>query len=317
MKPKPLRTLFDATHHGKYSFEEFLDCVEPNSFEPKKIGGRDIYQPSKKLKAFHAFLNTFLFAYLEINERVVFSYRKGFNAQSAISRHAQNRAFFQADFKNFFGSISRDTVKTTIQLRSHHCPIADLNLYVERILDLTTANDALPIGFSTSPLISNACLTAFDHELDAHCTKLGAIYTRYADDLVVSAQERELLLEISTTVENLLQRHFEGRMVLNPSKSKLTTIGRKVKALGLVILPTGRVTIDMELKKKIEVLLHFYSTDTPKFVRFAGCSDYEGAVGKVSGYLNYVNANDQRYLEKLRGKFGATIVDSFIHKTVS
>jgi RNA-directed DNA polymerase len=118
-------------------------------------------------------------------------------------------------------------------------------------------------------------------------------------------------------VENLLQRHFEGRMVLNPSKSKLTTIGRKVKALGLVILPTGRVTIDMELKKKIEVLLHFYSTDTPKFVRFAGCSDYEGAVGKVSGYLNYVNANDQRYLEKLRGKFGATIVDSFIHKTVS
>jgi RNA-directed DNA polymerase len=83
-----------------------------------------------------------------------------------------------------------------------------------------------------------------------------------------------------------------------------------------VILPTGQVTIDREVKQRLEVLLHFYSRDVPTFVKIAN-SDYAGAVSKVSGLLNYVNANDQYYLEKLRRKFGATIVDSFIHKTVS
>jgi RNA-directed DNA polymerase len=33
--------------------------------------------------------------------------------------------------------------------------------------------------------------------------------------------------------------------------------------------------------------------------------------------VNYINAADQMYLEKLRRKFGSTVVDSFLHRSAT
>jgi len=304
-------------HHGKYEFGDFLHGDVAANYDSILIKkDRRMYRPNKKLKAYHAFINTFLCEYLDLNGRVVYSYRKGINPHQAVDAHALSRAFFQTDILNFFGNIDRDMVRSTIIDRGTRIPIADLHVHLERILDLTTVNGSLPVGFSTSPLISNACLTGFDHELEEHCRRAGLTYTRYADDIVISAQSREVLKDVGSTVSELLAQHFQGRLQLNPSKSKLTTVGRKVKILGMIITPSGQVTVDMELKKRIEVLLHFYIRNKEKFLD-AVQHDMKAGVEQLGGYVNYINAADKPYLEKLRKKYGSTVIDSFLHRSAT
>jgi RNA-directed DNA polymerase len=36
---------------------------------------------------------------------------------------------------------------------------------------------------------------------------------------------------------------------------------------------------------------------------------------RLAGLLNYVNTVDQSYLEKLRRKYGAAVVDVFLHRS--
>ena len=138
----------------------------------------------------------------------------------------------------------------------------------------------------------------------------------YADDIVISAESRESLADVSSTLKEMLLRHFSGKLALNPAKSKLTTVGRKVKVLGMVVLPSGQVTVDMELKKRIEVLLHFYVRNREKFLNVVG-HDMKAGIEQLSGYVNYVNTADAAYLEKLRKKFGSTVIDSFLHRSAT
>ena len=259
MHPRPLQLLFDAMHHEKYEFQDFLHGDIVSSYTRIQIKRRPAYRPDKKLKAYLVFLNTFVFEYLPINERVVYSYRKGVNPHEVAFPHAHNRAFFQADVENFFGSIGRALVKSTIVSHKNRVPVSDINSYIERILDFTTIDEVLPIGFPTSPPISNACLTLFDNEFESYCLSSDLVYTRYADDIFVSGKRRENLGGVEKKLNELLAYHFDGSMRLNREKCKLTTVGRKTRILGMAILPNGQVTIDMEVKKRVEVLLHFFT----------------------------------------------------------
>jgi RNA-directed DNA polymerase len=316
MTTKPIQVLFEAMYHGKYEFGDFLRGDVAANYDSILIKDRRIYRPNKKLKAYHSFLNTFMCEHLDLNGRVVYSYRKGINPHQSVAAHALNRAFFQTDIMNFFGSIDREMVRSAIIDRGVRIPIADLHAHLERILDLTTVNGTLPVGFSTSPLISNACLTGFDNDLEEHCREAGLTYTRYADDIVLSAQNREALKDVGSLVREFLVRHLGEKIRLNSSKSKLTTIGRKVKVLGMVITPSGQVTVDMELKKRIEVLLHFYTRNREKFLD-AVHHDMKAGVEQLGGYVNYINAADKPYLEKLRKKYGSTVIDSFLHRSAT
>ena len=315
MHPRPLQLLFDAMHREKYEFQDFLHGDIVSSYTRIQIKQRPAYRPDKKLKAYLVFLNTFVFEYLPINERVVYSYRKGVNPHEVAFPHAHNRAFFQADVENFFGSIGRALVKSTIVSHKNRVPVSDINSYVERILDFTTIDEVLPIGFPTSPPISNACLTLFDNEFESYCLSSDLVYTRYADDIFVSGKRRENLGGVEKKLNELLAYHFDGSMRLNREKCKLTTVGRKTRILGMAILPNGQVTIDMEVKKRVEVLLHFFTRRRDIFLDLSD-GDLDAGVQKLGGYISYINTADARYLEKLKRKFGATVIDSFLHRSV-
>lgn len=315
MSRKPLRDLFDAMLRGKYDFEDFLHSRVDDNYATAVVRDRTVHLPNKKLKAYHRFLNTVLFAHLRVNEAVAYAYRKGVNPHEALQPHAKSRAFFQADIKDFFRSIDRSLIRAKIAIPTPSMPISDLISHTERILDMTTVNDVLAVGFSTSPPISNVCLADFDDELEAFCRSAALVYTRYADDIIVSGQDREMLAGMKKTLGDLLSTHFNGKLELNEGKSKLTTVGRKVKILGLVVLPSGEVAVDMDIKKRIEVLIHYFLRDEEIFLKQAKEADRDAAVEKLSGYVNYINAADAKYLEKLRRKYGAAVIDGFLHRS--
>jgi len=183
-------------------------------------------------------------------------------------------------------------------------------------VDLVCVNDSLPVGFSTSPAISNAALIEFDNALQAYCDSKGLVLTRYSDDIIVSAQNFAALKDIQVQVEACLQDAMKGEFSLHPGKSRFLHSGAKIKLLGMVLLPNGTVSVDASIKNEIEVLIHFYLRDREKFAgRVEG--DQRKAEARLSGLLNYVNTIDQAYLDKLRKKFGATVVDYFLHRSFS
>jgi len=312
---KSLEEVFVSTFHNKYQFSDFLSFSIFTEVKTFTIGNKTIYGLSKKLKAFQRFLNAFIFEYSLINEDVVYSYRKGKNTLDAIKPHASNKFFFQTDILNFYSNISQTDIEKVISFNLGNIPINDIDIYRNRIFEIVTIDGKLPIGFATSPLISNSCLLSFDNALQAYCLKHEITYTRYSDDLIFSTSNDAALFDFEITVTKFLNKYFDSSLVLNPTKTKHTHKGKKVKLLGLVILPTGRITIDIKVKRKVEALLHFYINDKKKFTELAG-DGYEAGLEKISGQLNYINMIDPKYLDKLRKKYGNTLVDMFFHKSV-
>lgn len=317
---QPIEELFNAMYHGKWRFADFVGApVQANIISKTFTQAgktRNILAPSEKLKSFHEFLRLFLLDYLPLNKEVVFSYRKGLSAYDAVVRHATSKSFFVCDIADFFPSIRRPRIKSTLLTAKEHCPIQDLDNWLDRIVDLVCVEDSLPVGFSTSPAISNAVLMAFDNALQTYCANKGMVLTRYSDDIIVSAQDSAALNGIQEHVMALLQDAVAGEFSLHPAKSKFLRSGAKIKLLGMVLLPNGAVSVDGSVKSEIEVLIHFYLRDRGKFAdRVSG--DPHKAEARLSGLLNYVNTIDQAYLDKLRKKFGVTVVDYFLHRSFS
>lgn len=319
-RKQPIEALFNAMYHEKRHFADFAGASVEANISAKTFSRagktRNLLVPSEKLKSFHEFLRLFLLDFLPLNKDVVFSYRKGLSAYDAVSRHAASKSFFVCDIADFFPSIRRPRIKSTLLTAKDLCPIQDLDTWLDRIVDLVCVNDSLPVGFSTSPAISNAVLMAFDNALQTYCTSKGMVLTRYSDDIIVSAQDSATLKGIQEQVAALLQDALRSEFSLHLGKSRFLHSSAKIKLLGMVLLPNGTVSVDASVKSEIEVLIHFYLRDRNKFAdRVEG--DPRKAEARLSGLLNYVNTIDQAYLDKLRKKFGVAVVDYFLHRSFS
>lgn len=316
MTPQPLHKLFDAMYHGKYRFDEFLTLSPEENYSQVSWKSRTIYKPSRVLKDFHTFLNGFVLEHLPVNMSVSFAYRKGATLIQAVEPHAKSRAFFQTDLERFFDSITTPLIRRV--LVESATPVADLHDHLDHILGLLTVNGKLPIGYSTSPILSNACLLSFDMRLAKISQNRGWIYTRYADDIILSTHDRANLSDAEAVIEACLASELGDGFKLNPAKSKLTTVGRKIKLLGLVILPTGDIAIDRDVRNRIEAWIHFYLKDRARLLKIFDETYSQGmeeGLERLSGLVSYAYAADPAYLEKLRSKFGTTVIDSLLHRS--
>lgn len=315
---KPLKTLFEAMFHGKRAFADFMREVSEDDLGRSYIWQgakqRELISPSERLRAYHHFLRLFLVDFLPVHEETVFSYRKGVSARAAVEQHTLSRHFFVTDIESFFSSLTRDLVRDTITSAMVEIPIADLPDHLEHVLDLLCVDGALPIGFSTSPGLSNAALYTFDVALHARCRQLGVIYTRYADDIVLSSKEHATVEAGEAVLNDLLARMFGGEFRLHRGKSKYLHVGGKIKLLGMVLLPNGMISVDTSVKDEIETMLHLYLRDRERFNKMLEPGPVK-TEARLAGLLNYVNTVDQLYLEKLRRRYGAAVVDLFLHRS--
>lgn len=312
--------LFRAVYHDKRSFHDLaemdvlLNCKREQYTKAGQV--RAILAPNDILAGCLEFVRLFVVDYLPINEEVVYSYRKGMSAFDAVARHRDGKHFLVCDISHFFPSISRQRVRVTLA-QGHDCtPIADFDRWLDRFVALVCPESGLPVGFSTSPGISNAALKLIDDTLKSTCDDRKLIITRYSDDIIVSGESKEALEGVEELIEGTLQDIFPGEFVLNRAKSKRMHRGTKVKLLGMVLLPDGSVSVDAVVKDEIEVLLHFHARNRSHFLQRVG-NDLQKGERRLSGMINYVNTVDKAYLDKLRRKFGAASVDYFLHRSFS
>jgi len=306
--PISLQTAFDSRFHHKLSFDDFLNLDVTQEYQILDRKKQLILNPTAKLKKYLRFLNSFIFNEALVNANVVHSYRQGRNAYTAVEKHANSKYFFQTDIQNFFSSITTEIVGSVLDKNLSNA-ISDIHNYKDQLLNFIVVNNTLPVGFPTSPSITNTCLYDFDNALESYCLKKGIIYTRYSDDIILSSNNINLN-NIENIVSEYLELFFNDKLLLNTNKTKHTHKGKKIKILGMVVLPCGKVSVDMKLKKQLEILFYFYINDKEKFEDYL-TNKFKGELSTISGQLDYINTVDQSYLDKLRKKYGNFIIDKF------
>ncbi|MGJ0486143.1 MAG: reverse transcriptase domain-containing protein [Methylomicrobium sp.] len=307
-----LQEAFDSTFHHKFNFDDFLSLNLAKEY--KQLSNAKV-NPSLKLKKYLRFLNSFVFDYAKINTNVVHSYRHEKSTYTAVVPHCHSKFFFQTDIKDFFHKITKQDVEKILDTALDNAPIYDINKYKPELLNITTIDGILPVGFPTSPNISNSFLSSFDHALEEYCIKNEIIYTRYSDDIILSSNSKDYLISIQDIISDYLNELYDGRVKINAYKTKHTHKGSKIKILGMVILPSGKISVDIKFKQHLEILFHFYINDKNKFADYLK-NHYQGDFSKISGQLNHINTIDKSYLDKLRKRYGNFIVDSFHHRSI-
>lgn len=243
---------------------------------------------------------------------VVFSYRKKVNVFDCVYPHRLNSFIFKTDIKSFFPSFTRNFIYSKLESIFKDFIISDINEYLPKIVDLVSYNNYLPVGFSTSPSLSNILFSDTDKKLKKFSASNEYIYTRYSDDLIISSEKEIDKKELFSSVQQIINSECET-FVLNFDKTKLLKKGSVRKIMGVSILPDGHLSVDKTIKNNIETKLHYISklnnvnSQDPKLMEVKRY---------LSGMINYISTIDEAYINKLKRKYGSTIVEMFLRKSL-
>lgn len=259
-------------------------------FNIKKRNGstREIFQPSKKLKTLQYWLIFNLFEELAIHNSAL-AYLKDVSILHNAKRHSDNRFFLKMDLNNFFPSIKFTDLIPLIELwHEKTSPLWTLDSDAKDLIRLSCffKEDKLPIGYPSSPIISNVVMYKFDEgitKLISDKIKFGEwVYTRYADDLVFSTDKKGACIELLNQVTTFIENNVSPKISVNKSKTKLgTSTGGSASVTGLKICSDGHITIHRKQKDHIRLLLSLYSKGMLKK------EEHNSLLGHLS-YCHYV-----------------------------
>lgn len=271
----------------------------------KRTGGkRDIYHPSPNLKAVQRWLTSEYFSKLPVHDQV-YSYRAGYCIRDHAKEHLHSNFILRLDFKNFFPSIDSRWVSSFLLENTQNKTLQLSEKAIQCIIRLVCRFNsadkslALSIGAPSSPSLSNTILFRADSEAADHCSKLGCVYSRYADDIYVSSREKGVLNEaerlVRATFSNLAPRlSFNERKTLNVSKKSRRLV------TGLTVTPDRKISIGRNLKRSIKTQIYLHTT---------GQLIPEN-LPRLCGLISYAHDVEPSFFEALSQKFGNETLES-------
>jgi hypothetical protein len=260
---------------------------------------RLVYQPSKKLKIIQYWLDSHIFRSFKIHESAT-AYQKEKSIKENVYIHRDNRYFLKLDFKEFFPSIKFNDFATFLKKwhESNNPSYSKddlLNIVRHACFYL---GDSLPIGYPTSPIISNIIMYEFDSQIKALISEQdiygNCIYTRYADDLTFSTNLKGACKKIKILVSKELNSMVSPNLRLNTKKTKfVSSSGGSSLITGLRICHDGHITIHRKYKDRIRLLISLYQKGALP----------EKDKKSLKGHLAYIRNVDSFFYTKLQKKY--------------
>lgn len=267
---------------------------------PKRNGGRRfIAQPSRELKRIqHAIMNTAL-SQLPVHESAT-AYRKGRNIRDNAIRHAQNPLILKTDFQDFFNSIR--AIDFRLYCQKHRIFVApkELDLATKALFWFNPIKGmlCLSVGAPSSPLLSNLLMYDFDVFTSNLCRQMGVQYSRYADDITLSGENRHDLQAVQKNIEIWLDQQQHPRLKFKPDKTVFVSKRFRRSVTGLIITNDGKISIGRERKRVISAKIHKYKI---------GQIDEKSAL-ELSGLLAYAKSVEPSFFMAMQRKYGADLI---------
>lgn len=267
----------------------------------KRTGGtRTIHHPSRELKLLQGWLVDNVLNHLPVHDAAS-AYRKGASVRRHAAVHAAQNYLLKVDFENFFPSITRADVSRI--LRRDHLEKAGLHLtpadvdFVQRIV---CRNGLLTIGAPSSPVVSNLVMFDFDDHWTKETELLNIRYSRYADDLYFSTDQRAILSGLLDSLRADLRRRSSPALRINDAKTVFTSRKRRRLVTGLILTADRKISLGRHCKRRIRSLVYRHNT--------TGLSDEQRSY--LRGFIAYARSVEPRFVESMRRKYGPHAIDS-------
>lgn len=254
----------------QYIREELPREALYHSFKiPKRSGGlRNIDQPNEELMTalrelrdifkneFHLLYHTSAFAYVEKR-----------STKQAVQKHQQNNSKWYAklDFSNFFGSTTPEFLYNMISLIF---PVNEIvkdkkgEKELRKALELCFFNGGLPQGTPISPFLTNVMMIPIDHKIfnDLKKEPNTFVYTRYADDIIISSKRDFDIQKLEIYIEKVLKK-YNAPFMLNKKKTRYGSSSGRNWILGVMLNKDNKITIGHKKKKQFKAMVNNYIVD--------------------------------------------------------
>lgn len=260
---------------------------------PKKAGGvREVAQPAREVKAIQRWLMRELADKLPTHDAAT-AYQAGSSIAGNATRHAGSRFMLKLDFTNFFPSILRSDIDLHLERYcSDHLDTSARRLvaYVCCWARKRQAPLRLCIGAPSSPMLSNSVMFDFDSRLSAIAADDNVVYTRYADDITLSSQDRGKIDRYGELVKRMLAELAYPKLTLNEAKTVWASRAGKRVVTGLVLTPEAGVSIGRDRKRLIRAMYHRSLT--------GGLNETEAQA--LAGFLAFADSVEPGFSSRLR-----------------
>ena len=268
---------------------------------PKRKPGafRTIAQPAKEVKRLQYWVMKNVLSDFPVHVAAT-GYRPGKGLASNAWPHARNHFLLKLDFRDCFPSLRAEDFRILVGKGAPNYS----ELEVEALLRILFwkpkgARDlCLSIGAPSSPMLSNILLYDFDATVAGFCTKVGGVYTRYADDLSFSALQSRTLQEIEKMVVDVCARLKSPKMAINTAKTVRVSKKQSRRITGLVITNDARVSLGRDQKRRIRASVDYFTK---------GRLSPEECM-RLKGMLGYVNSVEPEFVKRLRDRYGAHVI---------
>jgi hypothetical protein len=235
-----------------------------------------------------------------------FGFVKGRNCIAAAASHAGEAMVISFDLADFFPSIPWSRVYAIFRSlgypRAVALGLANLTTTLTppeiRQSPNLAARDLfrhrhLPQGAPTSPALANLCAFRLDQRLAALARRLGARYTRYADDLTFSG-DAHIAAVLTRAVPEIA--HAEG-FRLNPAKTRAATSAQRQQVTGLTV--NSHVNTPRDTYDRLKATLHHVARpDDPR-------RDDPAFLTRLQGQIAWVEAVNPARGQRLRARLAA------------
>ena len=267
---------------------------------PKKTGGyRQIDAPNDNLQDALRKLSKFLTEDCSVLYHTsAFAYITGRCIVDCVKKHQRNESnwFLKTDFSGFFPNT---TIEFAMKMLSMVFPLSEICKREDGYNALKTAislgflNGGLPQGTTLSPTLTNIICIPLDHKLFNEFAHRKIVYTRYADDMHISAVEQFPQKEAVQIINNAL-KEFNAPWSLKPEKTHYGNRKGKNWNLGLMLNANNDITVGYRNKKYFKAALCSFILDTKN-----GKIWDVGDVNHLRGQLSYYTMVEPEYFNKI------------------
>jgi RNA-directed DNA polymerase len=267
----------------------------------KKNGNqRIIAQPSRELKAIQGWILRNILDKLSSSQ-----YSKGFEVGESILDnafpHLGSNFLLNIDLENFFPSIHASKVYGVFKSIGYSKEICIL------LTNFCVYRSGLPQGAPTSPKLANLVCWKLDVRIQGYAGPRGIVYTRYADDITLSAQNLKKLEKANYFLQTIIPD--EG-LKINKEKTKLCGARRQKKVTGLII-SDNHVGIGRIRYRKIRSMIHhLFSGNSQDFNHVNGLLSFTYSVDKKTYRKLYI------YIDKMQKKYPGSLAINHLNKKI-
>lgn len=294
--------IFDLEHlrrligiEKKYFYKVFykLEYQYREITIPKRKPGqfRILSVPSRNLKLIQRWILDNILYCIECSDIVT-----GFIPLKSIADnakpHTQKKYIYKFDLKDFFPSIPRRKVYYLFRNLGYSSDLSNA------LATLCCFNNYLPQGAPTSPYIANILCGKLDRRINSFCQKNNFTYTRYADDLTISGDEK--LVHYKSLFRKIIN---DSGFYFNEDKARLIRCGQRKLITGIVV--NEKVTVPRSYVRSLKKELYYIDKYGLKgHLEHCDIKTSPNIYSKeIIGKINFISMVDSKLGEEIKSLF--------------